>query len=77
MPRYIFIVARGHPELRAHLAREFITEEGVEVLIDRRQGDRRRRRDTRPDDRRRFDRRAHPPIKHELRTLNFALVRAE
>jgi hypothetical protein len=78
MPRYLFIVARDHPELCAHLEREFVTEEGVEVLLDRRRAERRRVSATPPNgDRRRKDRRAHPPIQHELNTLNFALVRAE
>jgi hypothetical protein len=78
MPRYLFIVARGHPELCAHLEREFIAEEGVEVVLDRRRVERRRLRTGSPDgERRRTERRAHPPIQHELNTLNFALVRAE
>lgn len=77
MPRYLFIVAREHPELCAHLEREFMSEEGVEVILDRRQGERRRRAIRTTEERRRRDRRSHPPIQHELNTLNFALVRAE
>lgn len=77
MTRYLFIVARDHPELCAHLEREFVSEEGVEVVLDRRQGERRRRAIGTTEERRRGDRRAHPPIQHELNTLNFALVRAD
>jgi hypothetical protein len=77
MPRYLFIVARGHPELCAHLEREFVSEEGVEVILDQRQADRRRLASAPSQERRRAERRAHPPIQHELNTLNFALVRAE
>jgi hypothetical protein len=78
MPRYLFIVARDHPELCAHLEREFVTEAGVEVLLDRRRRERRRVNATPlKGDRRRTERRAHPPIQHELNALNFALVRAE
>ena len=78
MPRYLFIVARDHPELCGHLEREFVTEEGVEVVLDRRRMERRRFRAPPPDgDRRRAERRVHPPIQHELNSLNFALVRAE
>jgi hypothetical protein len=78
MSRYLFIVARDQPELCAHLQREFVHEEGVQVVLDRRRGDRRRLRATgRDGDRRRIERRAHPPIQHELNTLNFALVRAD
>ena len=78
MPRYLFIVAKEQPELGAHLQREFVSEEGVEVVLDRRRVDRRRAGDAWPGaERRRLDRRAHPSIQHELNTLNFALVRAE
>ena len=42
MPRYLFIVAMEEPELCAHLKREFVNEEGVQVLLDRRRADRRR-----------------------------------
>lgn len=77
MSRYLFIVARGHPELCAHLEREFVSEGGVEVILDRRQGERRRSTTATTQERRRADRRLHPPIQHELNTLNFALVRAE
>jgi hypothetical protein len=77
MPRYLFIVARGHPELCAHLEREFVSEEGVEVVLDRRHGDRRQATAVRAVERRRVERRAHPPIQHELNALNFALVRAD
>ena len=78
MPGYLFIVARGEPELWAHLKREFVNEEGVVVMLDRRQADRRC-----PGvmwegtERRRLDRRVNPSIQHELTTLNFALVRAD
>ena len=78
MPRYLFIVASEEPELCAHLKREFVNEEGVQILLDRRRADRRR-----PgpawdgSERRRLDRRVHPSIQRELSTLNFALVRAD
>jgi hypothetical protein len=78
MPRYLFIVAKEHPELCAHLEREFMGEDGVEVVLDRRRADRRRGSAAAPDgDRRDTDRRSHPPIQQELAALNFALVRAE
>lgn len=78
MPRYLFIVAKGEPELCAHLQREFVNEEGLEVILDRRRADRRRLpAEERVGDRRRVDRRVHPSIDKELDTLNFALVRVE
>jgi hypothetical protein len=78
MPRYLFIVAKEHPELCAHLEREFVGEDGVQVVLDRRGTDRRRiRADVPGVDRRRTNRRLHPAIQQELAALNFALVRAE
>jgi len=78
MPRYLFIVTREEPELWAHLKREFVNEEGVVVMLDRRRSDRRRSGAAwGGTERRRLDRRVHPSIQHELNTLNFALVRAD
>jgi hypothetical protein len=78
MPRYLFIVAKEHPELCAHLEREFVGEDGVRVVLDRRRTDRRRIRAVIPgEDRRRTDRRSNPGLQQELAALNFALVRAE
>lgn len=78
MPRYLFIVAKEHPELCAHLEREFVGEDGVRVMLDRRGTDRRRIRAVIPgEDRRRTDRRSNPGLQQELAALNFALVRAE
>ena len=78
MPRYLFIVTREEPELWAHLKREFVNEEGVVVMLDRRRADRRRSGAAwGGTERRRLDRRVHPSIQHELNTLNFALVRAD
>jgi hypothetical protein len=78
MARYLFIVASDQPELRAHLAREFSGEGGVEVVLDRRHLERRRPAEPDPpSDRRRADRRSRAPIQNELRALNFALVTAD
>ena len=77
MPRYLFIVAKDHPELGAHLEREFAGEDGVNVVIDRRREDRRRHQIAPDVERRRADRRSHSSIQQELTALNFALVRAD
>jgi hypothetical protein len=78
MPRYLFIVAKEHPELGAHLEREFAGEDGVVVVLDRRRGDRRRSQAVAPSgERRRTARRSQPSIQQELAALNFALVRAD
>jgi hypothetical protein len=77
MTRYLFIVSHEHPELFSHLSSEFSGEEEVEVILDRRREERRRRGDEVSSDRRLGDRRTHPPVDQTLRTLNFALVRAD
>jgi NAD(P)-dependent dehydrogenase (short-subunit alcohol dehydrogenase family) len=78
MHRYLFVVSRDQPELCAHLAREFSDEDGVQVVLDRRQSDRRAQRAAAAEaERRRADRRLHPSITQTLESLNFALVRGE
>jgi hypothetical protein len=57
MSRYLFIVARDHPEVFADLQRQFLGNPDVEVLVDRRLGARRRRDDPHQPDRRRRERR--------------------
>jgi hypothetical protein len=41
MARHLFIAARGHPDLYAHLQRGFSENPDFEVLVDRRQSERR------------------------------------
>ena len=53
MPRYLFIVARGHPEVYADLQRQFVGNPDVEVLVDRRLSERRGRQDAHEPERRR------------------------
>lgn len=57
MSRYLFIVARGHPEVYADLQRQFVGNPDVEVFVDRRLAERRGREDPHEPERRRGDRR--------------------
>ncbi len=57
MPRYLFIVARGRPEIYAELRHQFEGNADVEVLVDRRLADRRVRQESRDPERRRIERR--------------------
>ena len=41
MPRYLFIVTRGRPDVYADLQRQFLGNPEVEVLVDRRVSERR------------------------------------
>jgi hypothetical protein len=75
---HLFIVSRQLPDLYRYLSREFATEADVEVILDRRQGERRSCGD-RPamprGDRRRTERRNHADLGGELSTLGYAFVR--
>lgn len=57
MPRYLFIVTRGHPEVYADLHRQFVGNPDVEVLVDRRLSERRAPQNAHEPERRRGDRR--------------------
>lgn len=57
MPCYLFVVARGHPEVYADLQSQFQGNPDIEVLVDRRLSERRGRQDAREPERRRGDRR--------------------
>jgi len=75
---HLFIVSRQQPDLYRYLSREFSTESDVEVILDRRQGERRihgERRATPRGDRRRTDRRGQADLGGQLNTLGYAFVR--
>lgn len=57
MSRYLFIVARGHPDVLADLRRQFLGNPEVVVLIDRRMSERRGSQDSHEPERRRGERR--------------------
>ena len=79
MGRYVFVVAHDQPALYSHLANEFSGELGVEVILDRRRGERRRFAVAAlsPAERRREERRAERGIDRDLRANHFALVRVD
>ena len=57
MPRYLFIVARGRPDVYADLQRQFRGNPEVEVLVDRRLSERREHQESHDPERRRSERR--------------------
>lgn len=76
MPQHLFIVDREQRDLFSYLAREFSAEADVTVILDRRQGERRRDRCQRPSaDRRQTDRRLKAEVGEQLSTLGYAFVR--
>lgn len=70
----LFIVSRDNPALYEVLRREFEGEPEVEVILDRRYGDRRRAATPVAIERRRGERRGHPEVEERLRSLGWAIV---
>lgn len=54
---YLLIVARNEPDLLHHLARDFARDDKVQVLLDRRRGERRQHQQAHEPERRRVERR--------------------
>ena len=79
MTRHYFIVARDQTSLCEYLARQFASEENVEVFLDRRSGRDRRTANGHADvvERRSSDRRHQPFVDTQLRSLGYAMFRVE
>lgn len=73
MPDLLYVVAREEGDLFASLHRAFADESSVAVVLDRRLGERRQRRDVQATDRRRRDRRALD-VTGELSGRGWALI---
>ena len=74
MGRNLFVVSRRHPDLYEYLRERFATDPAVEVILDRRLGQRRRSQEVRPVDRRRAERRKRPEVETELQTRSHAII---
>ena len=74
MPREIFIVARDRPDLYRYHSQTFSDAENVQVIWDRRDGDRRDIAAGRPLERRHSERRRRASVEHELRTVGYAFI---
>lgn len=78
MGRHLFIVSRQSPQLYEYLAHAFAPELDVEVVVDRREGDRRGEGDRRTaprGDRRVAERRSARQVSEDLRALGYVFVR--
>jgi hypothetical protein len=76
MPRLLFIVARNQPDLYAYLCRRFASDPEMKMVLDRRQGE--RRRDSVPPsiaERRQRDRRQNAEVALQLLTMGYAFAR--
>ena len=74
MTPLLFVVSRKEPERYQYLQRAFAQEVAVEVVFDRREGERRQKPGAPQTERRRRERRQREVI-HELMRLGYALVR--
>jgi len=79
MPREIFIVARDRPDLYRYLSQTFSDAENVQVIWDRRGGERRAASNPhivagRPLERRHGERRQRATVEPELRTVGYAFI---
>jgi hypothetical protein len=75
MPREIFIVARDRPDLYRYLSQTFADAENVQVIWDRRAGERRAASTgARRPERRRAERRRRASVEQELRTVGYAFI---
>lgn len=73
----LLIVARNQRSLYEYLKDDFEADPDVQVLMDRRHGERRQAREAWTAERRRGDRRTRPPIDEKLSSVGFAIVRIE
>lgn len=73
----LLIVARNQRSLYEYLKDDFEADPDVQVLMDRRQGERRQGRAAWTAERRRGDRRTRPPIDDKLSAVGFAIVKTE
>jgi len=73
--RFLFIVSRGNPKLARDLQQHFHGDSTVQVVIDRRYGERRQLTvEIATERRRRTDRRARPHVEKELQLTSYAIV---
>src|SRR5215471_18456467 len=72
--KHLLIVARHRRELYEEIKRAFAGHESVQVVLDRREGERRQAKGSAAVDRRRRNRRTRSGIDEQLRTIGWSLV---
>lgn len=75
MVRYLLLVARNQPDLWRYLKNNFAGDQKVEVILDRRRGERRQRIEPHEPERRRAERRRQPGLDNDLSYRSFVIVR--
>src|SRR5262245_23839169 len=75
MARHLFLVSRHEARLYEYLLERFRDDGNVEVILDRRRGERRRRADGKPQpERRRSDRRGRREVDLELQVRSHVIL---
>ena len=74
MARYLFIVSRPHSALYEYLLGRFAGDKNVQVILDRRLGERRQQEFPVGLERRRAQRRSRPEIDAELASSSHMIV---
>jgi galactokinase len=72
----LFVIARRHAELYEYLSAQFADDTDVQIVLDRRLAERRRRALPAAAERRRVDRRSRPDVDEKLLTTSLAIVTA-
>jgi hypothetical protein len=72
--RFLFVVSRTNAKLASYLQNHFSGDGTVQVVVDRRHGERRQQSTDIATERRRADRRSRPHVDKELRLTSFAIV---
>jgi hypothetical protein len=75
MVRYLVVAARNRQDLHDYLRRQFSGDDRVEILLDRRRGERRRQLDPHEPERRRGNRRSGPGTDDRLYYYGLIIVR--
>jgi len=74
MGRELFIVSRDRADLYRYLTQTFADAENVEVVWDRRAGERRAQADSRAPERRRADCRTRRTVEDDLQAVGYAFL---
>lgn len=75
MDPLLFIVSRDQRDLHDYLTTEFRRDEQIQIILDRRLADRRRRAEPKPRDQRQMARRRAVAIEEQVKSAGFAVVR--
>jgi hypothetical protein len=78
MPRFVYVTSRERRDVFEHLSAEFATQSDIQVIQDRRRGERRQSSAGTSGGERRFrDRRGHKELEQELRSVGSFIAAAE